>query len=97
MEIIRNVEELNATCKHLKELQAQQKALAEAMEEVKSLVKAYMDTQSTDRISTEDYNVIWSMVDRKDVDRKKLEEDGLLEKYLKHSDYPQLRVNAKRK
>lgn len=97
MEKIMTIEELNEACKDVKEQQALIDKLTEELELKKKLVKDYMDVQTTDTVTTEDYKVIWKMVNRKDVDRKKLEEDGLLEKYLKYSDYPQLRINSKKK
>ena len=97
MKEITSIEELNEMCKTIKEKQEMEEKVHAEMEQMKELVKAYMDKQSQEEISTDDYKVIWKMVNRKDVDRKKLEADGLLEKYLKYSDYPQLRINSKKK
>lgn len=97
MKEITTIEELNEMCKTIKETQEMEEKVHAKMEEMKELVKAYMDKQSQEEVNTDDYKVIWKMVNRKDVDRKKLEADGLLEKYLKYSDYPQLRINSKKK
>lgn len=93
MEMIKNEMELNQACESYKALKAQIESLEAQVREFYKAITDYMDTQNDESVTTEDYKVIWKIINKKDVDRKKLEADGLLEKYLKYSDYPQLRIN----
>jgi hypothetical protein len=85
-------EELNNKIRELKQLQAHEKDLNAQIGKLKEDIQKDMDERNLEEYNTTVYNIFWRLVERRDVDKKKLEKDGLLEKYLKVSCYPKLDI-----
>ena len=85
-------EELNAKIKEMKQLQAHIKDLEAQVGQIKEEIQKDMDERGVEEYNTTIYNIFWRLVERTDIDRKKLERDGLLENYKKINCYPKLDI-----
>ena len=85
-------DELNAKIKEMKQLQAHVKDLEAQIGTIKEEIQHDMDERKVEEYNTTVYNIFWRLVERKDIDKKKLEKDGLLEQYQKISCYTKLDI-----
>ena len=90
--MLKTNEELNAMITEYKQLQAHIKDLEAQLGKIKSDIQKDMDARGVEEYNTTVYNIFWRLIERKDVDRKQLEKDGLLDKYLKVNCYPKLDI-----
>lgn len=90
--MLKTNEELNAKIKELKQLQAHIKDLEAQVGVIKEELQKDMDERGVEEYNTSVYNIFWKLIERKDVDKKQLEKDGLLDKYTKVNCYPRLDI-----
>lgn len=76
-------EQLNELLTKRAQLKRDVEMMEKEIKELNTQVQNYMDEINQEEYNSGVFKIYWRPLERKDVDKKKLEQDGLLDKYTK--------------